>query len=103
MKKIIAGALIFASMVLGAAQADAQSRYHSNNAQQKIQRGVVHGKLTRTEARNLRLQQARIVQMKRMAMADGYISPKEKIMIAKAERRANRTIYIQKHDRQNRF
>lgn len=105
MKKMIVSTLVFIALVFTGSQADAQKRYNAGpyKAQQKINQGVVHGKLTRTEAHNLRQQQARISQMKRMAMADGYISPKERMMIAKAERKANRTIYYQKHDRQNRF
>ena len=103
MKKIIMGAMIFISIAFSSTLTYAQGRYNQQNQKQRIQQGVSHGKLTRAEARNLRMEQARINSMKRMAMSDGYISPKEKVMIATAERRANRSIYYQKHDRQNRF
>lgn len=106
MKKMIIGALVFMAMAFTSTQVNAQKRHNPNSyntQQQRINRGVVHGKLARSEARDLRSQQARIVQMKKMAMADGYISPKERIMIAKAERRANRNVYYQKHDRRSRF
>lgn len=102
---MISAFVLFVAMIVTGSQAEAQKRYLPNgyHAQQKINQGVIHGKLTRTEAHGLRLQQARISQLKKMAMADGYISPKERMMITKAERRVNRNIYYQKHDHQNRF
>ncbi len=103
MKKIIMGAVLFLSLAFATTSTEAQGRYTKQNQKQRIHEGVRHGKLTRSEARNLRMEQARITKMKRMAWADGRLSPKERIMIANAERRANRNIYLQKHDRQTRF
>jgi CRISPR/Cas system-associated endoribonuclease Cas2 len=103
MKKIMMGFLMFISMAFASTSTNAQSRFSQQNQKQHIQQGVVHGRLTKNEARQLRMEQARISSMKKMAMSDGYISPKEKVMIATAERRANRNIYYQKHDRQQRF
>jgi len=103
MKKIIMSTAILGVMFFTTITAEAQSRSIQQNQQYRIQEGVRHGKLTRNETRTLHMQQAQIAQMKRMAMADGRISPQEKLMIAKAERRADRNIYIQKNDRQRRF
>lgn len=109
MKKIIVAVLIIMAMAGTSREAAAQKKYLPSNykapQQQQIPHGVVlHKKHLRSEAHSLRFQQARIAQMKRMAMADGYLSPKERMMIIKAERNINRkNAYPQKHDRQSRF
>lgn len=103
MKKTIMGVLLLTAFIFAANISEAQTQLTQKNQQHRIQEGVKHGKLTRNEAHNLRMQQAHIKRMKRAAMADGYTSPKEKMRIRQARQKANRDIYIQKHDRQKRF
>jgi uncharacterized tellurite resistance protein B-like protein len=100
MKQVMMSVLILASVFLGINSAEAQNRFNENY---RIKKGAQHGTLTRTEARGLRAQQHQLTQMKRMAMADGRITPSERNMIQNAEKKLNRNIYYQKHDRQTRF
>jgi hypothetical protein len=97
------GVLLLVIVVFAANTANAQSRYIQREQHYRIQQGVRHGQLTRNEARQLKMQQRNIKRMKRIAMANGYVSPIEKARIRNAERRAERNIYIQKHDRQRKF
>ena len=99
MKKIIfVSALISGLMFTQFANAQSMSRTHFNQ-EQRIRQGVRRGDLTRAEAIRLQRQQAKIQAMKRMAMADGRITFRERQMIAMAERNANRNIYIDRHNR----
>jgi hypothetical protein len=102
MKKLIFLAS-FVSVLFVADFAQAQGRFNNNNQQVRIQQGVRHGQLTRPETRQLMAQQQRINAMKRMAMADGRVTARERMMIRKAEQRANISIYNQKNDRQYRW
>lgn len=105
MKKIIflatiAGALMFGTTV------NAQGRYNNHkqtNQKVRIHKGVRQGSLTPGEARQLKMQQARIAQMKRRAMADGFVSARERQMIRRAEQQASFAIRRQKHDRDFRW
>lgn len=72
------------------------------NQHKRIQHGVRTGQLTRREAGQLRMQQARVRNYKHMAMADGRVTRKERVIINRAQRRADQNIYRQKHDRQTR-
>lgn len=102
MKKLVFFASLVSLLMVGT-YAEAQSRYNNPKQQVRIQNGVRHGQLTKHEAHQLRSQQRQIKTMKRMAMADGIVTPRERMMIRKAERRANVNIYHQKHDRQVRW
>ncbi len=104
--------IIFAVSLIGALfaanVADAQHRSGHINRTQKDQRhrihhGIKNGSITRHEAKQLRGQQAKIRHYKQMAKADGRITPRERAIIRHEQRRANRNIYVQKHDGQNRF
>jgi hypothetical protein len=66
----------------------------------RIREGKQSGELTRREKRNLQLQQAKIQQDKKVAKADGVVTPAERRMLRKEQRRANANIYHQKHDGQ---
>lgn len=68
----------------------------------RINQGVRNGSLTHREAKQLKIQQAHIAGMKRMAMADGRITPKERMVINRAQARANKNIYCKKHNVRNR-
>lgn len=102
MKKLIfAASLVSTLMITEFAQA--QTRLNSRNQHKRIEQGVRTGKLTPIEARQLKVQQQRIALLKRRAMADGFISARERMMIRNAEKNANVAIFNQKHDRDFRW
>lgn len=68
----------------------------------KIAHGVQNGQLTRKEAARLEMEQRKIQHYKKMAMADGVVTPAEHRFILQEQRRAEMNIYRQKHDCQNR-
>lgn len=101
--------LIFAATLLGTmlftqmAEAHTRTIHHRKyNQHQRIQQGVRSGQLTHREAMQLRMQQAKVRNYKKMAMADGRITHNERAMIHEQQRRNNRNIYHQKHDSQRR-
>jgi len=100
MKKLMILATIVSAFFV-ADVANAQSR--SRNQQARIQQGVRHGQLTPQETRQLRMQQQRIADMKRMAMADGRVTARERAMIRRAEQQASVAIRYQKKDRDFRW
>lgn len=107
MKRIIIGTLLF---LLGAAtttKAHAQTntlviRKEQQQEHRRIKQGVASGELTREEAERLRLQQVKIQQDKRIAKADGVVTPEERARLKTEQNRASRKIYRQKHDAQER-
>ena len=68
----------------------------------RIKHGVKTGQLTPKEAKMLRVQKAHVQSLKRMARADGHITPRERVIINRSQRNLNRNIYYQKHDRDTR-
>ena len=75
---------------------------HQVNQEHRIHQGVASGQLTRTEAVKLQRQQARIQHAKRVAKADGVVTPRERAQIRHMQAKANQQIYNQKHDAQTR-
>lgn len=73
---------------------------HHQNPQQRIQHGVRTGALTSHETRMLQMQQVKVKSYKKMAMADGRVTPRERQLINRTQHQADRNIYYQKHDRQ---
>lgn len=70
---------------------------------ERIQQGFYSGRLTRPEAYRLSKNQAKINQYKRIAYADGRLSPNEYRKLDRLQDRQNAVIFQQKHDRQNNF
>jgi hypothetical protein len=66
----------------------------------RIAEGVKSGDLTKPEARRLRAQQRRIKRTEKRAEADGVVSKQEKQKLENMQDRANKNIYNQKHDDQ---
>lgn len=66
----------------------------------RIRQGVRSGQLTGREAAGLRAQQGHIRRLENRAEADGVVTPQEKQRLEKAQDRASKNIYIQKHDAQ---
>lgn len=104
MKKLI---LIFGFVFGLALFATAQSTQKTGKIQVKqtvrIAQGVGNGELTRHEAKRLKRQQKHIQKEKRLALADGVVTRRERAHIRHDQKIANRSIYIQKHDKQSRF
>ena len=106
MKKIIiiAAALFCIGLVnkLSAQQATPMVTGKQIKQQARIQEGKRSGELTRKETARLQMQQAKIRHDKRKAKSDGVVTPAERRKLRAEQRRANRTIYRQKHDAETR-
>ncbi len=100
MKKIIFAAAVLSIMLVGqtAGAAPRDGHYHQYNQHRRIQQGVRSGQLTRPEAVHLRIQQAKIRNYKKMAMADGRVTPAERRLIHREQAKANYNIYRTKHN-----
>jgi hypothetical protein len=71
--------------------------------QLRIQQGIRNGELTRTEARRLEAEQARIRINERFDRMDGHhLTPRERERLYRELHHASRDIYHQKHDNQYR-
>lgn len=106
MKKIFSLTLS-AVFVLGlSAAAFANTPYinrREHREQQRIRQGIRSGELTRREAARLEAQQGRIRGYEWYAKSDGHVSWAERRRLDHMLDRANRDIYRQKHDRQDRL
>jgi len=77
------------------------------NARQDIQKnrikdGVRSGELTARETRRLRKQQQGISRLEKAYKADGHLSRSERRHLHRAQNKASKRIYQQKHDGQTR-
>lgn len=90
----------FAMLVseLSFAQSRVDHRQHMQRA--RIREGVQSGELTQKEAAGLRAEQRHIRRSERRAEADGVVTPEEAAKLERKQDRANRQIYKQKHDAQ---
>jgi len=75
------------------------------NKRQRIQKnrvigGVKSGELTRAETRRLVKQQRAINRLERSYKSDGHLTKRERVNLHRAQNRASRNIYRQKHNRQ---
>lgn len=106
MKQIIFAATLFCALFITNI-AEARHTRNINKAQRnqhhRIKQGIKHGTITRGEARQLRMQQAKVRHYKQMARVDGRVTKRERRMIHREQKRASQNIYFQKHDRQNRY
>src|ERR1700748_1065059 len=84
--------------------ANAQSMYDINKRQDvpqdRIDRGIRDGQITRSEAARLEQGERNIDRAQRQAEADGHVTPQERARIDRMTDRENRQIYQQSHDRQ---
>jgi len=101
MKRIVFAAVLIASMFTAmVSEAHPRANMNKRQMQQKarIHQGVRNGEVTRHEAMRLHAQQRHIQHTKRIAMLDGRISPRERMVIQKEQQHANRSIYRAKHN-----
>lgn len=108
MKKLIIALLLF---IIGTGTNTLQASHPGKHSgikgeqikqHKRIRHGVVNGELTHKEATRLRTQQMKIRHDKRIAKADGVVTPAERAHIKHEQNRAGRNIYRQKHDAQGR-
>lgn len=64
--------------------------------------GIRSGAITRGEAALIKKQAKDVRRARRLAMADGKVSPRERVMIAHQDRQLDRTIRRSKHNRRSR-
>lgn len=69
----------------------------------RIRHGLTSGELTRREAYRLLKQQQHIRRREQLAKADDRVTRRERMNLHRAQARANRHIYFQRHDRQSRL
>lgn len=106
MKKIFSFTLS-AVFILGLGVAAFANTPHINRReyreQQRIRQGARSGELTRRETARLEAQQGRIRGYEWYAKSDGHVSYAERRRLDRMLDRANRDIYRQKHDGQDRL
>lgn len=68
----------------------------------RVAQGVRSGEITRVEAAKIAKEKQDVRQSKRIAAADGVVSPAEKQIIRKEKRQVNRTICRTKHNARDR-
>ena len=98
--KVIAA--VFAAVALPVAAQTATPRVDQRQANQdaRIQQGVQSAALTGKEARRLERGQAAVQVKEDKAKADGKVTARERVRLAKAQNRQGKRIAKQKHDAQ---
>src|SRR5262249_48319106 len=94
--------LTVGGLIAASGAANAQSMYDINriqDAQQdRIERGVRSGQITRSEEYRLEQGERAIDRAQRRALADGHVSPQERAHIDRMVERENREIYRDSHN-----
>jgi hypothetical protein len=99
--KILGGLLVAALAVTSIANAQAQTpviNHRQHDQERRINQGVRSGELTHREAYHLRRDERHIRNEKRLAMAEGRMTPRERAHIRHQENRLSRRIYRDKHN-----
>jgi hypothetical protein len=97
--------LAIGTLVMTAAMAQAEAEtsgidQRQANQELRIDQGISSGQLNQLEADRLDQQQAHINRMEDKAKSDGVVTKKERRRIHKAQDKASKRIYREKHDRQ---
>jgi uncharacterized membrane protein YebE (DUF533 family) len=100
MKKVITILTVAALAGMVAAQPVFAGRIGNRQANQdkRICQGIESGELTIKETRQLKRQQRLIRKHKRMAMADGSLTGKERVRLERQLDKAGKNIYRLKHN-----
>jgi len=107
-KNLIAGAVLALVAIAASAQTPAAAPgtntpkidQRQANQEQRIDKGIASGQLTKRETRRLEKEQAHINRAEDKAKADGTVTAQERRRLKKAQNHASRDIYRQKHDAQ---
>ncbi len=101
-KGILIIGFCLAAISLANAQKTPGIRHTQKHQTMRISQGVQSGELTRQETKRLVREQKHIQYEKHLAKADGKVTRRERKHIRHEQRIANRDIYRQKHDKQER-
>lgn len=100
---LVAAVLAFGACAVSAAGTETpRIDQRQANQEQRIDKGIASGELTRREARRMNRQQDRVNKAEDNAKADGVVTAGERKALTKAQNRTSRHIYRQKHDAQER-
>jgi hypothetical protein len=103
MNKSIIAAIVATSLALpGYALAQSTPRIDKRQESQdeRIERGVEKGQLTKKEARRLEKGQEHVEDLEEKALQDGKVTKREKRRIEKAQDKQSERIQKQRHDEQ---
>lgn len=95
--------LIASTGLINAQKATGSTTARQTTQQARINQGVKNSELTRSEVARLEREQKRIQIEKRIAKADGTVTPAEKRFLRREQNRASRRIARQKNDGQERI
>ena len=98
----VAAFMLVAINLQAPAQTTPKVTQRQKNQQARIKEGIKSGELTRPEAAKLEGEQAKVQAEKRMAKADGKVTPAERAKLRHDQNKASRHIYKEKHDREER-
>jgi hypothetical protein len=103
MNKVIIAAIVGISFALPGYTL-AQSTPRIDNRQEKqderIEKGLKKGELTKKEARRLEKGQERVDDLEEKALSDGKVTKREKRRIEKAQDKQSQRIFNERHDEQ---
>lgn len=105
MKKLFSFSLMVVCILALSGISMAQGRHYDrreHRQRDRIRQGVRSGELTRRESARLGRQQINIRRYERRVERDGVVTFRERARLDRRLDRANRNIYRQKHDRQDR-
>lgn len=87
-------------MILASGLSFAQQREDINlrGERKRVAQGVRSGEINRREAAVIHNQAKDVKQAKRIAKADGVVTPRERAVVAREDRQLDRTIYRAKHN-----
>jgi len=102
LKTLAVGMTLAMASISVFAQAASTPRADKRQAvqEQRIQKGATAGQLTEKESTRLEKEQAAVGKLEDKAKADGTVTTKERAVIRHTQRRTNRDIARQKHDKQ---
>lgn len=102
MKRIVltAASILFMTALSIAQTATPAINQTQQTQEKRINQGIKSGEVTRKEATKLEAEQVQIQREKKIARADGKVTPKEKAKIKKKQKVASKKIHHQKHDAQ---
>jgi hypothetical protein len=95
MKNLLLGTLI---LVSGLSFAQQREDLNLRGERNRVAQGIRSGEINPREAAIIRKQANDVKQAKRIAKADGVVTPRERAFIAREDRQLDRTIYRAKHN-----
>jgi len=105
MKKGLGIFVLLMAVAVGSQAQETKSVFDARQKSQhtRIRQGWTEGDLTRGERARLRAEQRHIRRAKGMARAEGSVTRMERMRLHRAQQRASRDIFRQRHDMQSRM